>query len=145
MTVVEEDLKNCIKEYKLLKSEKDALGANAQQLDLDLKHTKIQKLNAEEELKQASEIASGKPYLLLCIFGSRADPGLTRVWRSLVAFPDLPTSAIRACHFNNGSQDNAHGEARQFWLQFQCMTQSMVLTDKLKQLEELHKLARQAM
>lgn len=61
------------------------------------------------------------------------------------AFSDLPESAAQAYHFYNGSRDPAHGQDRLFWLQFQDPTRNVVLGEKLKQLGELHKLARLAM
>lgn len=70
--IVEGDLGNHTQEYESLKAEHDTLATNFKQLNLDLKHTKIQMDNAQEELKQAMEIVSGKPYLLHCIFEAQA-------------------------------------------------------------------------
>lgn len=105
---VEGDLSNRIKECNLLKSEKDTLATDVRRLGMDLKEARFQATSTKEELKQASDITSGKPYLLQSIFGSRAFPGLTQVWRLLAAIPDLPLSAEQACLFYRGSSDEAH-------------------------------------
>lgn len=64
LTKVEGGLGNCIKEFELSRSRKESLATEAKQLGLDLKEARIQSSSAEEELKQASDIAVGKPYLL---------------------------------------------------------------------------------
>lgn len=86
-----------------------------------------------------------KPYLLQCIFESRVFPELTQVWGSPAAFSDLPQSAKEVCHFYSGSRDEAFEQGRLFWHQFQDPTRRVILEDKLKQLEELQRLARLAM
>ena len=100
---------------------------------------------AKEELRQAAEIISGKPYLLQCVFGQRSFPGLTQVWRLPAAFPDLPRSAEEACQFFNANPDAADEQQKLFWLQFQDPARPVLLGDRLKQLEELQKMARPAM
>lgn len=64
MIVVEEDLTNHVKECDVMKADKDATIAEAKQLALDLKEAQFQTMSVREELKQASEIASRKPYLM---------------------------------------------------------------------------------
>lgn len=57
---------------------------------------------AKEELRQAAEIAVGKPYLLQCIFDSRAFPELTQNWRISGAYSDLRWSVEDVCQHCGG-------------------------------------------
>jgi hypothetical protein len=51
-------------------------------------------------LQQVEQIATGKPYLLQCVFGSEGFVELTQLWRSVEAFADLPKSVKDAgLHF----------------------------------------------
>lgn len=86
----------------------------------------------KEELWQAVVIAFGKPYLLKCVSGRRAFPGLTQVWRMLGAFSDLPGSVEEACMYYNANPDSANEQQNMFWLKFQDPACPQVLGDKLK-------------
>lgn len=61
------------------------------------------------------------------------------------AFPDLPHSAEEACQFFNANPDAADKQQKLFWLQFQDLARSVLLDHRLKQLEELQKMAWPAM
>lgn len=139
-------LKRHIQECNKLRSEKESLAKRANKQGLELNEVKFRLTSAEGEVKQAMEIVSGKPFCSSnpC-FGWRSFPKLANRCFLSVYFPDLSTSAARACHFYNGSVDAAHGHARLFWHPFQDPTRSVALGEKLQQLGELHKLAMPAM
>lgn len=67
------------------------------------------------------------------------------MWRLPAAFPDLPRSAEEACQFFNANLDTADEQQKLFWLQFQDPARSVLLGDRLKQLEELQKMAQPTM
>ena len=56
----------------------------------------------KEELNQATDIVSGKPFLLRTKFGDPKYAPLDRLWSSADAYMDLAASAAEAAeHFHN--------------------------------------------
>ena len=68
---------------------------------------------------------------------------LTQVWRSSGVCADLQKSAANANKFyaSRGEDD----EARLFWAQFESPERSPLLSEQMKQLMELHRMAEPAM
>lgn len=64
MAKVEADLSNCVTERDNLKATKDTDAAEIRRLSREHQEVASQASVAKEEVRQAVEIISGKPYLL---------------------------------------------------------------------------------
>lgn len=117
---MEADLFNCVIERDTLKAAKETDAAEIKWLSRERLEAASQVSAAKEELRQAAEIISA-------------------------AFSDLPHSAKEVCQFFNANPDAAYKQQKLFWLQFQDPARFVLLGDRLKQLEELQKVARPAM
>ena len=112
----ESNLSKCVTECDTLKDAKETDATEIRRLSQEHQEVTSQASVAKEELRQAAEIISGKPYLLQCVFGQRSFPGLTQVWRLPAAFPDLPRSAEEARQFFDAHPDVADEQQKLFWL-----------------------------
>ena len=109
---------------------------------LHLAYSELQtKAQADREvLQQVEQIATGKPYLLQCVFGSKGCVELTHLWRSAEVFADLPQSMADAiAHFD---QLAGHEVEKAFSGQFPGSPSPQVLNNRMKQLAELRCMAR---
>ena len=71
------------------------------------------------------------------------DVSLTRVWRSVGVFTELPRSVIDVVeHYAKREEDPVQ---RLFWAQFQSPEHPPLLSNQMKKLMELHRMARLAM
>ena len=60
---------------------------------------------AKEELRQAGDIAAGKPFLLRTKFGDPKYAPLDQLWSSADAYMDLAASAANAAEFFKDQKD----------------------------------------
>ena len=68
---------------------------------------------AWEVIRQAGEIAAGKPFLLQTKFGDPKYAPLNQMWSSLDAFLDLPKSVSDATEFFQAQE--GHATEKLFW------------------------------
>ncbi|XP_020150077.4 uncharacterized protein [Aegilops tauschii subsp. strangulata] len=115
---VEQDLKGLYAERDVLQADKKNDAAELKRLELAHNEAQVQARSDREELRQVSEIAAG-------------------------TFVDLPRSAADACQYFNEREDAA--EQKAFWAQFQVSSHPPLLGDQMKQLMELHRVARPVM
>ena len=71
---------------------------------------------AGEEIRQAGQIAAGKPFLLHAKFGDWKYALLNRLWSSPDAYVDLPTSDAAAAQFFQAQE--GYESEKIFWSQF---------------------------
>ena len=71
---------------------------------------------AREELRQAGEIATGKPFLLRTKFGDPKYAPLDQLWSSSDAYLDLAKSVADGMEYFKDRED--HEVERLFWSQF---------------------------
>ena len=71
---------------------------------------------AHEEIRQAKEIAAGKPFLLQTKFGNPDYAQLNQVWSSPAEFLDLPKSSSDAAQFYHAQE--GYATEKLFWSQF---------------------------
>lgn len=62
--LLQQDVNKRMEQYNQLKHERDTFAGDLKKQASDLKEAKVRQANAEEEVKQASVIIAGKPYLL---------------------------------------------------------------------------------
>ena len=77
-------------------------------------HSKIRA--AKDELRQAGDIAAGKPFLLRTKFGELKYAPLDQLWSSADAYVDLAASAADVAEFFKDQRDRE--VEKLFWSQF---------------------------
>ena len=94
------ELKNATDRYKLLEEEDHAKRADLEKAVVTAKDTRSAMRAMKEELRQAGDIAAGKPFMLRMKFGDPKYAPLDRLWSSTNAYLDLAASAADAAeHF----------------------------------------------
>ena len=95
------------------------------------------------ELRQAGDIAAGKPFMLRRKFGDPRYAPLDRLWSSADAYLDLAASAVDAAEYFRDRTDREVDKL--FWSQFNVLERMLPLTDRLAEWAELNKLSGLAM
>ena len=98
---------------------------------------------AKEELRQAGDIAAGKPFLLRTKFGDPKYALLDQLWSSADAYLDLAASAADATKFFKDQKD--HEVEKMFWSQFNVPVHPLLLNEQMAEWAELHRLSGLAM
>lgn len=115
---IEEDLKGTTAQCDALKASCEKDASELKKLKADCQEATTQAMSAKEELRQATSIAAGE-------------------------FADLPLNVEQACqHYSSLEGETAQGS---FWLQFRDPPRPQLLGNQLKQIAELHHLARPVM
>ena len=96
-----------------------------------------------EELREAGDIAAGKPFMLRRKFGDPRYAPLDRLWSSADAYMDLAASAADAANYFQGQTDREVDKL--FWTQFHVPEHPLSLTDQLAEWAELNRLSGLAM
>ena len=98
---------------------------------------------ALQEMDAVKKIATGKSFIMQSKHVKETFLLLTRVWSSLGAFADLPSSVSDAAEFYRAEEGSS--TEKLFWSQYTGTEHPMPLSGRLKQLVELHKVAELAM
>ena len=93
----------------------------------------------KEELREAGDIAAGKPFMLRRKFGDPRYAPLDRLWSSADAYMDLAASAADASKYFQGQTDREVDKL--FWSQFNVPEHPLSLTDQLAEWAELNRLS----
>ena len=81
----------------------------------------------KEELNQATDIVSGKPFLLRTKFGDLKYAPLDRLWSSADAYMDLAASAADAAEYFKDQRD--HEVEKLFWSQFHAPVRPLLFNE----------------
>ena len=93
------ELKNVASRCKLLEKENEAKTAELDKALREAREARSESRAAREEIRQAGEIAAGKPFLLQTKFGDPNYDQLNQVWSSPEEFLDFPRSSSDAAQF----------------------------------------------
>ena len=107
------ELQNVASRYELLERENQAKTADLKKALQAAKETRSEIRAAREELRQAGEIAAGKPCLLRTKFSDPKYAPLDQLWSSSDAYLDLSKSDADATQFFQDQED--HEAERLFW------------------------------
>ena len=140
---MEQELKDAISKCKGLEEKTTAQAAKLAKALHEAKEARTESQSAREEIRQAEQIAVGKPFLLQSIFGGQRYALLTRLWSSLDAFADLPRSATDVAQFFIAQEGSS--TEKLFWSQFLAPEHPVLLNSQMKQLAELHRMSGLAM
>ena len=90
------ELKNAMSRCEFLEEENKAKAVELERALREVKEARSESRAAREEIRQAGEIAAGKPFLLQTKFGDPNYSQLNQVWSSPDEFLDLPKSSFDA-------------------------------------------------
>ena len=127
---VEETLKGMFEARDKLQAEGRQTKEELEKLQLAHSELKTTARADREVLQQVEQIASGKIFLLQCVFGSRGCVELTQLWRSAEVFEDLPRSAEDAVAYFG--QLAGHEAEKAFWGQFPGSPSAQLLNHQVK-------------
>jgi hypothetical protein len=128
---------------QFLKEENRAKAMDLEKATMATKDTCSVMRAKKEELRQAGDIAAGKPFMLRRKFGDPWYAPLDRLWSSADAYMDLAASAADAAKYFQGQIDREVGKL--FWSQFNVPVHPLPLTDQLAEWAELNRLSGLAM
>ena len=137
------ELKDATDRYQLLEKESRAKAADLEKAMVAAKDARSKIRAAKEELRQAGDIAAGKPFLLRTKFGDPKYAPLDQLWSAADAYLDLAMSAADATEFFKDQKD--HEVERLFWSQFSAPTRPLLLNEQMAEWAELHRLSGLAM
>ncbi|KAM3239797.1 hypothetical protein ACQJBY_053467 [Aegilops geniculata] len=136
-------LKSAADRCKLLEKEDRAGQTDLEKAVADAKDARSAMRAAKEELRQAGEIAAGKPFMLRRKFCDPKHAPLDRLWSTADTYLDLAASAADATeHFRD--QEDREVE-KLFWSQFHNPERPLSVADRLAEWAELNRLSGLAM
>ena len=106
-------------------------------------NAKAEAQKALQEIQAVKKIAAGKAFIMQSKHVKETFLLLTRIRSSPGAFADLPSSVSDAAEFYRAEEGSS--TEKLFWSQYTGTEHPMPLSDQLKQLVELHKVAELAM
>ena len=136
------ELEGTANHCRLLEKENRAKATDLEKATTTVKDTRSA-MRAKEELREAGDIAAGKPFMLRRKFGDPRYAPLDRLWSSADAYMDLAASAADAAKYFQGQTD--HEVDKLFWSQFNVPERPLSLTDQLAEWAELNRLSGLAM
>ena len=137
------ELKGTTDRCRLLEKEDRAEQTDLEKAVFDDKDARSAMRAKKEELREAGDIAAGKPFMLRRKFGDPRYAPLDRLWSSADAYMDLAASAANAAkYFQSQTDREVH---KLFWSQFNVPERPLSLTDQLAEWAKLNRLSGLAM
>ena len=93
------ELKDAADRYRLLEEENRAKATDLEKARVAAKEARSKIRATKEELHQAMDIVSGKPFLLRTKFGDPKYAPLDQLWSSVDEYMDLAASAADATEY----------------------------------------------
>ena len=137
------ELKDAADRYQLLEEENRAKATDLEKARVATKEARSKIRATKEELHQAADIVSGKPFLLQAMFGDPKYAPLDRLWSSADAYVDLAASAADVAEYFKDRED--HKVEKLFWSQFHAPAHPLLLNEQMAEWAKLHRLSRLAM
>lgn len=143
VTKVEQALQEAATKCESLEEKDKAQAADLTKALQAAKEARSESRAAREEIKQAGQIAAGKPFILQSIFGGRRYALLNRLWSAPDAFADLLRSVVDAAQYFQAQDGNA--TEKLFWSQYLAPERPALLNNQMMKLAELHRMSVAAM
>ena len=113
VTEMDQKLKDTVAKCESLEMKNKAKGTELAKSLQDASEARSESRAAREEIRQADEIAAGKPFLLQAKFGDPKYALFNRLWSSPDAYADLPKSAADAAYFFQAQE--GYAVEKLFW------------------------------
>ena len=136
-------LKDATDRYEVLERERQAEQEDLKKATAEAKDARSAMRAIKEELRQAGDIAAGKPFLLRRKFTDPKYAQLGQLWSAEDPYLDLAASAADAVVHFRSQKDHEMEEL--FWSQFHSPKRPLPLTDRLAEWAELNRLSGLAM
>ena len=107
MSTLARELKEATVRCEFLERDNKAKAADLDKALQEARGARSESRAAREEIRQAGEIAAGKPFLLQTKFGDPKYSPLNQMWSSPGTFLDLPKSASDATQFYEAQEGYA--------------------------------------
>ena len=143
MAVMAVKLKDATDRYEVLERERQAEQEGLKKATAEAKDARSAMRAIKEELRQAGDIAAGKPFLLRRKFTDPKYAQLGQLWSAEDPYLDLAASAADAVRHFRSQKDHEMEEL--FWSQFHSPERPLPLTDQLAEWAELNRLSGLAM
>ena len=137
------ELKDTADRCRVLEKENRAKATDLEKAATTRKDIRSAMRAKKEELREAGDIAAGKPFMLRRKFRDPQYAPLDRLWSSADAYMDLAASAADAAKYFQGQTDREVNLL--FWRQFHSPESPLSLTDQLAEWAELNRLSGLAM
>ena len=137
------ELKDAADRYQLLEEENRVKATDLEKARVAAKEARSKIRATKEELNQAADIVSGKPFLLRTKFGDPKYAPLDQLWSSTDAYVDLAASAADAAEYFKDQK--GPGVEKLFWSQLHALVRPLLLNERLTGWAELHRLSGLAM
>ena len=136
-------LKDTADRCQFLEKENRAKATDLEKATMANKDTRSAMRAKKEEMREAGDIAVGKPFMSRRKFGDPRYAPLDRLWSSADTYMDLAASAVDAAKYFRDQIDCEVDKL--FWSQFNVPERPLPLTDQLAEWAELNRLSRLAM
>ena len=123
------ELKDAADHYRLLEEENRVKATDLEKARVAAKEARSKIRATKEELNQAADIVSGKPFLLRTKFGDPKYAPLDRLWSSADAYMDLAASVADAAEYFKDQKD--HEVEELFWSQFHALVRLLLLNERV--------------
>ena len=143
MAVMAVKLKDATDHYEVLEIERQAEQEGLKKATAEAKDARSAMRAIKEELRQAEDIAAGKPFLLRRKFTDPKYAQLGQLWGAEDPYLDLAASAADAVVHFRSQKDHEMEEL--FWSQFHSPERPLPLTNQLAEWAELNRLSGLAM
>ena len=140
---VRQELQALMKKHESLELDSKTRESELAAAIEDAKSAKAEAQKALQEVEAIKKIAAGKAFFMQSKHVKVNYLSLTRIRSSPGAFADLPRSVSDAAAFYRAEEGSSTEKV--FWSQYAEAEHPVPLSDQLKQLVELHKVAEQAM
>ena len=137
------ELKDVAARYELLEKENQTKMTDLEKAMVAAKDARSKIRAAKEELREAGDIAAGKPFLLRTKFGDPKYAPLDQLWSFADAYVDLAASAAGVAEFFKDQKDRE--VEKLFWSQFNVPARPLLLNEQMAEWAELHRLSGLAM
>lgn len=121
------ELKDVADRYELLEKENRTKMTDLEKAMVETKDARSKIRAAKEELRQARDIASGKPFSLRTNFGDPKYAPLDHLWSSADAYVDLAARAADAAEFFKDQKDREVENL--FWSEFNVPVRPLLLNE----------------
>ena len=143
MNEVQQELQDAVKKYEALEGDVSAREAELSKVRQSAEAARVEAQGALQEIQEAKKIAAGKAFSMQSKYVKKKYFLLTRIRSSPGAFADLPRSVSDAAEFFRAEEGSS--TEKLFWSQYLAPEHPVPLSDQLKQLTELHRVAELAM
>ena len=140
---VRQELQVLMKKHEILELDSKRRASELAAAIENAKSAKVESQKTVQELDEVKKIAAGKAFFMQSKHINVSYLLLTRIQSSPGAFADLPRSVSDAAAFYRAEEGSSTKKV--FWSQYAEAGHPVPLSDQLKQLVELHKVAEQAM